>query len=486
MIGSGSAKPRAYWQGLSTVATTVALVTAAEMALLYVFTAELSQTFHRAPMPWPGLWILGLIAFFLPRLLHGIPGRLYAVLLGAGILVVSILAIHAVAYADWPVLSLGWLVDLPKAIGGHGQLATRSVPLLTATLFVVWWRQMARETPGSELAEWLFKASPIPLSLLALLGVLLWGEQPDEIGQLVLYFAVYLIFALLALAFTRWAETPSRGTGRGTALATWISYSTAPLLMALAAGAGLGALAFGRLAQLLQLLGGIFSAVVTAIVYALGAIVFAILWVIFTIAKFVGGLFGMHAGKFRPPKPPPSPVHTQHQVVQPWHLPPWLIWALIILAGLIVLYLLTRFRPRRDHVAGGAVVRESVFDVPDVGAGLAALVGRLGRRMRREQDPLRAMLADPVWRYTAEVRLAYRDVQRLLQRRGAGRAPFETPSEYASEHPSETLHDLTAIYEHARYSTRPADRSEAERARALREAVRSQPPAQSAATDRAG
>lgn len=462
-----------YGRWIADTAVVVALLTGAETVLIYLLTAELTGAFDRAPLSWVHLWIVGLLAFFLPRTLHGSRGPIYPLGIAAAVIAVSLFSIWVACYPSWPLWGAAWVEDAIRALSGEPNAASRNIPTLVVTIFGLWWRQNARETPGSDAAGSVFRWGPVPVAVLCLLGIQVWGARSAEMRSVTGYVAAFFLLCLLALAYARWNETPTRSAGRVTSLLTWMSASMLPVLLALAVTSALSALLFGKVAPVLALLGrGVLTLLVGALVIAV-TVAGLLAWAVVLLIRWVFSLF---SGTMLPPSPAPGTDESRRQLqelVQRYmEVPPVVLWTGLGLATLLAVYALTRLRPRRESTAGAAVIRESVWEAPDPRAALRSLVKTFTRRLpTRAQDPLAALLADPTWKHTGEVRHAYRDVQASYARAGRGRVGSQTPREHAKAHGAPELAELAAIYGQVRYSTRPASESLARRAKELRDSL---------------
>lgn len=466
-----------YWGGSGNTAVVATLLAGAETALLYLLLAELGGSPRAAPMPWAVLWALALLAFFLPRALHGIPTALYSAAITLGVVSVSLLCIYIFCYPGRGLLSTAWIRDAGNALTGGENTAERNVMLLLFTMGVLWWRQMARETPGSDAAGWLFRWGPVPVAALTVGGVGLWGASSAEVGLMTGYITAFFVLNLLALAYTRWVETPGRSGGRVASLLNWLSASLVPILLAVAITSAVSGLLFGRVAPVLALLGRAVLTVIAWVLTAVVTVVGAVAWVVYMLVWTIIHLLGNTASER--PTQPQAADDTQREIqellARAAVAPGWLMWALVFVLAVLALYGLTRLRPRRESVAGAAVIRESVWAPPDLGLGIRQLLSGIRRRLPGSSpDPLAPLLRDPTWRHTAEVRRAYREVQAMYGRAGRGRATSQTPTEHALTVESPELDELAAIYGQARYGAEPATESTAARAQMLRAALTDQ------------
>jgi hypothetical protein len=456
---------RRYWQGVGSTALVAVLLAGAETALASAALAEVVGSFDAAPLDWAWLWAVALLAFFLPRALHGLPSGLYSVLVAAAAAGSVLLAVHARSYPDAPLWDPAWLADAVAPIAFRPTVAVRDPLLVALVVLAVWWRQMARETPGSEAAETIFRFGPAPVAAVLLGALAVWGSG-EELRAVTWRVAAFFLLTLLALACTRWIETPQREPSGWASLPAWLGATALPLGLAALLTVGLSALLFGTVGPVVAFLS---RAVLSGILLVVSVMVAVVAWLVWALAQVLELVLRIFPGlgRFvprRPYQPPPGEAARREVSERLFAAPDWLLWVAVLLVGALALYALTRLRPRREGLAGPAVSRESAWERPDVRGGLRKL---LNRARPRAEDPLRALLRDPTWKHTAEVRRAYREVQRMYARRGRARAASQTAREYAGSHPSAALDELTALYQEARYSTRPAPPELAQRAREL-------------------
>lgn len=465
---------RQYWRGWASTATTATLLTGAETALLYLLSAELGGAPGRAPISWPALWALGLLAFFLPRALSGAPSTLYFGVLAPALVGTVLLVVHSAAYPSQPLFDTGWLSDAIYAVAFRPAEAERSVPLAVAMVLAVWWRQAVRETPGSDAVGAALQLGPVPVLLLALIGAGRWGGSGSEMMLVVAYLAAFFLLTLLAAAYTRWAENPAR-EGNARALAAWLAAAVLPVVAVTVAAAAVASMLFRSAGSALGfLLDWVLFAVgwvLAAVSTVLATVVWAVLYLIVAVVRSLG------IGHPAPPqrRATEDPLRQLEALRQnsPSEPAPF-FWALLVLLLLVLIYILARYRPRRETLSGSGLVRESVWERPDLSLLARGLRDRLRSLARGEHDPLRELLADPEWRYSAQVRAAYRDAQRSYSALGAARLACETPAEHAGRVGSGSMVQLVSLYEGARYSGRPARPEAAAEARALLRAVRTE------------
>ncbi len=461
-----------YWRGIGGTAVAITLLTGAETSLLYCLLALLAGGFLEAPLAWGWLWLLGLVAFFLPRMMSDLPQRSYAVAVAASACLTTLVAVHHAGYPMEPSWGTGWVEDAVRSASGLSSRSSVSILLVILAGIAVWWRQVARETPGSDAVGTTFRLGPVPVTGLMVLGVASWGTDGPDIARLAWQVAYFFGLCLLALAHVRWSETPRRDSHALACLARWLTTSMGPLLLSLAAAFVISSLLFGRIAPLLAVLlrgaGTLVGWILLAFAWALGLLAWLVanlLWLIYQALRLD------EAGN-RPESAPDQTERILEALRSQQGAPRPYFWVLLLLVVAVSLWAIVRYRPRRESTAGSPISRESVWERPDLAAGLGAALSRLRRRLPAfNPDPLRALLSDPVWRHTGEVRKAYRDTARRYEHEGIGRPSAQTAKEHAEANTSLALRELTALYEQARYSTRPVSADAARRADALRDAI---------------
>ena len=460
-----------YWRGVGHTAVVVLLLTGAEASLLHLLTALLAGSPETAPLGWLWLWTLGLLAFFLPRAISGASPPVYVSGVGLAVLVTCVLATHASAYSHVPFSDTSWMRDAWRALVYDRNTPLRGFPLAIVVVLGLWWRQLARETPGTDAAGALFRWGPLMVAMLTVGEVTQGHISGTGVSLLTVRIATYFVLTLLALGYTQWIETPLRaGSGRLGLLAGWLATSALPLLVAAVVAVALSALLFGTIAPVARFLAELVATIVFLGLVAIGtlltALAWPLAWLIAAILSFLPDI------PFRRPQRP-----NPEQNADAWRdalrqrvleMPDWIVWSVVFGALLFVLYVLTRYRPRRENLAGMPVARESVWERPDLRRGLRDLLQRLPTR---EHDPLDDLLRDPTWQHTAQVRRAYRDAAAHMEQRGQGREAAQTAQEHAQVQGSTAYRELAAVYAQARYSTLPASPTLAHQAMGLHDTV---------------
>lgn len=458
---------RDSWRGFGNTTAVVILLTGAETSLLHLLTALLAGSPHTAPLGWLWLWVLGLVAFLLPRALSGTSPTVYVLTIAAAILLTCSLAVHASSFSGVSSLDPTWIRAAWQALVSDGGATLGGTPLAIVAVLGLWWRQIGRETPGTDAAGAVFRWGPLLVAVLTFAGLAQWQGTAGGVSLLTTRTAIFFLLTLLALGYTQWIETPLRaGSGRLGSVVGWLTTSVLPLLLAAVVAVVLSALLFGTLAPAARVIADVVAAIVflgiVVVSTALRALTWPLAWLIAAILSLLPDI------PFRRP-PPPNPdenADAWRDAIQQRMLevPDWIVWSVSLGALLLVLYVLSRYRPRRESLAGVPVARESVWELPDLRRGLRDLL----RRPVREHDPLDEMLRDPTWQHTAQVRRAYRDAAALLEEHGRGREAAQTAQEHARSQRSAAYRELAAVYAQARYSTIPAPPDMARRAMDLR------------------
>lgn len=453
------------------------LVTGAETSLLYLLTAVLVRSPTQAPAPWMWLWAAGLVAYFLPRRVGGVGSPLNRGVIATAILLTTLFSVYRFCFPEQPLWSAGWIAGTARDLTGGESAAARSVPILVLALIGLWWRQLARLTPGSDTVEALFRSGSLPVAALAVAGAAQWRTNDAWMRLLTWQIVAFFGLSLLALAYTGYRSQPSEDAGRRTLFVRWVGASFTPVLLALLVASIVSAVLFDSATPVVQaLVTGVFS-ILGVLVIVVGSLAGRVMTAVLSLVALILSALKLaeRPSRLPPPVRPERKSGPPPAVVHRVHVDDLINWLLLAIAVLVVVYLFNRYRPRRESESLRDVGHESAWKRPDLKSGLSSLYGRVrGRLSHWGDDPLRAMLADPTWRYTAEIRRAYGHVQRLYTRAGHGRYQSQTAWEHAQTQTSEALLQLTAIYQEARYSTRPAPRALAARARDLEATIRAE------------
>lgn len=462
---------RRWWPNLGEAAVVVALLTAAETALLHAATGIIAGSIADAPLDWGTLWLLGLLAYAVPHALSVVPGPARAGLLTLAIVATALASLYLAAYPHRAPLDPRWMGDAAFSLVFGGYDARRSVGLTVAAVGILWWRQLAREAHGVGAAEWVFRWGPLPVGLVLAGALGRWGARSPEIGAVASRVVAFFVFVLLALAYARWIEAPASGEGARSALPRWILAIMAPLLLAEVVAAVVSLALFGRIDPAQGILLGLLGNLILFVLWGFSAVVTGIAAAVSAVFRWLLSLTGARLEPGAPAPPRASGMRPRAGRVNEEFFQTFPNVVLVLTAlGLCIIgiWALARYRARREGTGGAAVTREPIAERPDLAAGLR----RLLRGFRRAgEDPLHALGRDPRWRHTAEVRRAYRDAQGVYARAGRARTPSQTAGEHAGAQGSPPLTELTALYDDARYSTVPAPEPRARRARELEERI---------------
>ncbi len=432
-----------------------ALLLGAESALLYLLLVVVARSPALAPVSWLELWTLGCGALLFLSVVENLSRGMRRALIGLGALIAFLLAVHASAYADRPLLDAHWPVDSIRALVLLPSGADRSVPLLLGALLALWWRaSVRRRDAGPESVEGLLHAAPLIVVVLAVGMMASLGTSDGTVLYLARYILAFFLLGFLASAFAGLRDLRSAGIA---SLVTWLPSALLPFAVMLALVGVLGLALSGRGDEAISSARDAVSAVASVAGAAAGLVAEAVL----SLARLVLGRG--------------SPPDLEHRTLRHVShgaggaaagggvsLLPWLF----VLAAAIVLFLVRR-RYARPSTRGER--RESAWRGPDLGGTVATLAHGIRRRvLSPKPDPLADLLLDPVWRHTADVRRTYRQVERSLEEDGESRDPGETVGEFAARHTSGSLRDLADLYQRARYSRKPSSPEDARRARELR------------------
>ncbi len=464
----------------------LALLIAAETCVLYLATEALFSTGRGADggVAPPILFALLFLGTNIQRAMEAYhlwsPG--YEIVAAVALAAIFLAAVRLIAFPHYGLTDPGWLREAARGFILRPTGATRPVWGVTLIVAYAWWRGRTRDEPWIEATYRTLRVGTVACAVFLSLAIVIipLGGRPLP-GALYGATVAFLGCTLAAIALARLRIEQARGTL--TLTPRWLTTFFGPIVALLLVG-GVLAGAFTRrfLDTVLWLLGPLF-AVAQFILLILVYIATGIAWVVFTAATWLASLFPR--GAATPTSPPtaalatPSPraLEGARAVETPDSLRYLIVLAILALLGWVLTRYLYRRRRRRALPAGES--RESIFSWDLLGEGLAGMLRRAGGRFRRPPDPLAGLRGDPRWRHT----LAIRETYRRLLRRGAAaeapRAPAQTPDEYApavSERVAgpggaPAVGALTARYDDARYSDRPATAEDAAAARAAWEAL---------------
>ncbi len=455
----------------------VILLIGAEAAVAYLVTTAIFGGLGAGDAPlWPGwLFLLLLLGTNLQRAIESYRFFSPQYELIATVAVVALLlgAVRALVFPTTPPLDLGWLRAGARALAFPDD--PRALPMWFTILLVAyaWYRGRTRDEPSLESAYRTMRAGT-PAAIAAILATMAGSsgrDDPDLRRALYGGVVIFLALALAAVALGRLRVEQARGAL--TLTPRWLLTFLGPVAALVLLGALVASIFTRRfLETLLWLLTPLFrlADLLLLIVIYLAT---GIAWVIFTIVSFLIGLLG-NGEPTTPqlPRPIGTPTPDPAATVTPLAYPDSLRYLLVAALLSALIWVLTRFlwhrRPRRPLSAGEQ--RESVFSWALLADGAAALLARLAGRGRRPPDPLDTLRGDPRWQHTVAIRETYRSLLRRGDTASLPRAADQTPDEYAPvvavTAAPRAVADLTAHYDDARYSDRPATAEDAAAARA--------------------
>lgn len=363
---------------------------------------------------------------------------------------------------------LHWLGD------GLHALAFPADPLalaMWASLVVViyaWWRGRTRDEPSIDAAYRTLRFGT-PVVALAVVVLTMSGatEHTSAVRQ-ILYnaTAAFFLLTLTAIALGRLRVEQARGTL--TLTPRWLMTFLGPVLALVVLGALVAAIFTRRfLETLLWLLTPVFW-LADLLLLLFTYVATALAWVVFMILTFLINLIGPVEQKQQvTPQVAGTPTIDPLAQVQPVQYPDSLRYLMVFVVLAAVIFLLTRFiwrrRPRRPLASGE--VRESVFEWRLLAEGAAGLLSGLTDRWGRRNDPLAALRGDPRWQHTVAIREHYQQLLTRGERAKLPRHEGQTPDEYrpvvSQTATTPPVHDLTALYDAARYSDEPATAAQA-------------------------
>ncbi|ACZ41413.1 hypothetical protein Tter_0492 [Thermobaculum terrenum ATCC BAA-798] len=455
----------------------IVLLTGSESCLLYlamlVFSSEPRFV---PPMIW--MWLLGVIAYFIPRLFQGRSHELYAGMTISCFLATSVLSVKYLCYPQIAWSDADWIRDYLLSLLGEGNLSVHNPGFVSLASIIIWLRQVLRNTPDSEDIEYYLRIAVIPISILTVIGIGRLGNNPSVTSLIVLSLAGCYTLGIASLAVSNsFRQEGEELIGKGI-VGRWLISSLFPIAILALLGIGLSLLLYSPQTSLIDILLKIVSTILGWILLIISLIVQLILVpVIYLIAKiFEPALNRLNLNPL-PERPPRNAQEDLERIIRqrgeglPQHT---LEIALIVGVLLIVLFLLIRHRPSRDKLTKASVQREHAYGDLELGKTLRNLLARLARRGKKmATDPLMFLLRDSRWRYTAEVRRTYREVLGLYREIGKPRLPYETPLEHSTHQGLSSLVELADLYDLARYSRKPLTAQDAARARELAEEIRS-------------
>lgn len=449
----------------------------AEAAVVYVYAGALFPTRSAPYHPFPALVVasLMLVAYAVPRLLEAYYVRSvwYEVVLGlsvsASLLVLARITLFPTAAwldTDWVAGSLRSLIFRPSA-------AERPAWGVVVLGGYAWWRGRTRGEPSLEGTYELLRWGSVALAaglVLALVASPLGGTLRPALPATVVWF-VSAALAAIAQARLRLEALRSSGPLGG----VWLLAVGGALVVVVGLAVVLAGLADRNVLETIWLalwpvfwlIGLLLRAVVLVLAVATFIVILPILWFLerHGLGRSLGE--GRAGWLFDSLTRLHEVARLQVEVADPVRY----LLALFVLSTVLSWLVRWVARRRRRWRVTTSEEREPVPVGPPSLAGLRKRWRRLLRRGAQHADALAALRADPRWRYTLEIRLAYRWVLRSAARAGVVRRAGQTPREYATVLRSHlpdaapAVDELTELYQLARYRPVPAAAETATRAR---------------------
>lgn len=373
------------------------------------------------PLPIMGLFLGAVLAVhYLARvsLRLSLHPHLRTGLVGLGMLVSGLLVVHQLLHAQTSFWNLAWLVSIFHRL----QQETLSPDVLVFLLVLfIWWRGLvlAQRQLNSESVSFRFRLGLVMLAITTVVGgfITLWP----------LYQFVFLFFfvSLLGIALARAEEVGQQHGGSQSPFGlAWLTTLVAASLIILLLAAGITILLAGEgISRFTRPVLEVLHIVVTALVYVLGWIVYAVVVLLSSVVGEIEweGFEGLlpALSQLGSPAQPRQPIFTPEQLA--------LAKAAGVIGGVLLLLLLVAISLRRLRTRGGrrrGEERESVWEGAHLGRGLQDLL----RRGRRRLDGASAALGRLFAAMT--IRRIYAHVGALAAEKGYPRAPHETPYEF--------------------------------------------------------
>lgn len=422
---------------------------------------------REAPWPWAPAVIM-LLAFWAATALDA--SRLSQEFSSA-----ILAALAVVVVLGWWALEPHWdvtpvLRNPISLVRGNGHLF---VPMLLG--FGAWIQglRMALSSSGPLGPERLREAARnalIGLAVSMLLAALIGGEM-GRAGTSASFVALPLLFVCSAgaIAAAEMANTRRLAVQRHIGAPGWDRWARVfggvALLLLLVTGIGALLLGPGALDLLVSTLAAIWNVIATIIYWVMYVILYIIFYILRFIAWIINSIFGDVFTPMEMPEfagndvPPPDEGPLEQEEPEPWRyatLVRWIMLMIIVWIVMVVILKMSRSRAVDTEVGVMDEERSSVFS-----AALARKQLRdLFRRKPKPEQPRRLDLdRDP-----ESVRESMLYLQVLAARQEVGRAPYETPRDFADRLAIEwsgvsgPLHVIRERYERARYGETEEDR----------------------------
>jgi hypothetical protein len=407
----------------------------------------------------------------------------YETIVGLAAAISLAVSIKLVANPSAPWLSGEWIRKSLDSLVLKKSPVEVPVWVVVALVAAAWWRGRTRAEPGLETSFQLLRAG-IPLTFLGatLLAIMEGGPGKQTVARAAL---VFLLSALSLIAFVRLTGLGTRRVRRIAPMDVAIAVS--PLLAIAVVGIVVVALVTGDvLTTIFAAMHPIFwllSLIVDVVLLILIVIIYVIVAPIFWL---VGrGHFDFSSVHLTPTTLLQGP-QTQQQQGTPHTIPGAIRYVIaatvlaLIFAGVNKFIFQHRNKAERDPDEAERATERPPFDL---GSLLSSLLGALRHRSNADDDPLAHLRGDPAWAATVRIRERYAQFLLWTAERNHPRRADQSPAELRRAldrgmrvPPARAdLTDLTARYESARYSERPATAEDAAAVEAAWHRLRQEP-----------
>lgn len=449
------------------------LLVVSESIIFYVFAGSLLATIETPHQPLSFLLILVLLWFSraVPHLLNTVRiwDSRYQFIMGSAILLSAVVVVKVGAFPDYRLFSLTWIQEAGQSLIFRESAAVRQVWMLIGLVVLAWWRGRSRAEPSLETTYSMLRLGLIWLAGGAILTLMVGQETLLITEYLTPALVGFVVISLISVAVARqpdfdYPAAPQTGW-------VWALILIVPTLII----AGFATSATGVLTRdTLDLLVTVVTPVFWALQYLVQALVLTIALIAFLLISPI--IWLLERQGFEPmanfPEIDISPgagfdanesASTGLTVDDPVR---FLIVGIILL---LIMFLLVRylFRRRQRWEQQDDPQDESLIDWNQTRpAFLARIRNWVSDTFGRRDDDLPA---GPEWEGTRRIRKVYRLFLKQNAKSDQARNPHETPDRYArrlGQHSPADLPEIeqiTASYDQARYSGRPASPDVAER-----------------------